>query len=71
MKKILLLNGGKQFAHSNGQYNATLHEAAAAGRVRQLTMIWANAVLSACSINKAAITSSTACCWAMARLNFI
>jgi modulator of drug activity B len=30
MKKVLLLNGGKQFAHSNGQYNATLHEAAAA-----------------------------------------
>ncbi|CDF83084.1 Modulator of drug activity B [Pseudomonas knackmussii B13] len=30
MKKILLLNGGKQFAHSNGQYNATLHEAAIA-----------------------------------------
>jgi len=23
MKKILLLNGGKQFAHSDGQYNAT------------------------------------------------
>lgn len=30
MKKILLINGGKQFAHSNGQYNATLHEAAIA-----------------------------------------
>lgn len=30
MKNILLLNGGKRFAHSNGQYNATLHEAAAA-----------------------------------------
>ena len=30
MKNILLLDGGKQFAHSNGQYNATLHEAAAA-----------------------------------------
>lgn len=30
MKKILLLNGGKQFAHSNGQYNATLHDAAVA-----------------------------------------
>lgn len=30
MKHILLLNGGKQFAHSNGQYNATLHETAAA-----------------------------------------
>ena len=28
MKKILLLNGGKQFAHSQGQYNATLHDAA-------------------------------------------
>jgi len=28
MKKILLLNGGKQFAHSDGRYNATLHEAA-------------------------------------------
>ena len=30
MKKILLLNGGKQFAHSDGQYNATLHDAAVA-----------------------------------------
>ncbi|MBA4243906.1 MAG: NADPH quinone reductase MdaB [Pseudomonas sp.] len=30
MKKILLLNGGKQFAHSNGQYNTTLHDAAVA-----------------------------------------
>ncbi|WP_028237993.1 NAD(P)H-dependent oxidoreductase [Stutzerimonas azotifigens] len=30
MKKILLLNGGKQFAHSNGRYNATLHETAVA-----------------------------------------
>ncbi|BAU73517.1 NAD(P)H-dependent oxidoreductase [Metapseudomonas furukawaii] len=30
MKKILLLNGGKQFAHSNGQYNDTLHDAALA-----------------------------------------
>ena len=30
MKKILLLNGGKQFAHSQGQYNATLHDAAVA-----------------------------------------
>ena len=30
MKKILLLNGGKAFAHSNGQYNATLHDAAVA-----------------------------------------
>jgi len=30
MKKILLLNGGKQFAHSEGRYNATLHEAAVA-----------------------------------------
>jgi modulator of drug activity B len=29
MKKILLINGGKRFAHSNGQYNATLHAAAA------------------------------------------
>ena len=28
MKKILLLNGGKAFAHSAGQYNATLHQAA-------------------------------------------
>ena len=28
MKKILLLNGGKAFAHSAGQYNATLHRAA-------------------------------------------
>lgn len=30
MKKILLLNGGKQFAHSDGHYNATLHDAAVA-----------------------------------------
>lgn len=30
MKKILLLNGGKQFAHSEGRLNATLHEAAIA-----------------------------------------
>jgi modulator of drug activity B len=30
MKKILLLNGGKQFAHSEGRYNATLHDAALA-----------------------------------------
>lgn len=30
MKKILLLNGGKQFAHSNGRLNRTLHEAALA-----------------------------------------
>lgn len=30
MKKILLLNGGKQFAHSDGRYNRTLHEAALA-----------------------------------------
>ncbi|MGG2396748.1 NAD(P)H-dependent oxidoreductase [Pseudomonas sp. SH1-B] len=30
MKKILLLNGGKAFAHSHGQYNATLHDAALA-----------------------------------------
>jgi len=30
MKKILLLNGGKQFAHSGGRLNATLHEAAIA-----------------------------------------
>ncbi|MGE8463763.1 MAG: NAD(P)H-dependent oxidoreductase [Pseudomonas capeferrum] len=30
MKKILLLNGGKQFAHSDGRLNATLHEAALA-----------------------------------------
>ena len=28
MKKVLLLNGGKQFAHSDGRYNTTLHEAA-------------------------------------------
>jgi len=27
MKKVLFLNGGKQFAHSEGRYNATLHEA--------------------------------------------
>lgn len=30
MKKILLLNGGKQFAHSDGRLNTTLHEAAIA-----------------------------------------
>ena len=30
MKKILLLNGGKQFAHSDGRYNQTLHDAAVA-----------------------------------------
>ena len=30
MKKILLLNGGKQFAHSDGRLNRTLHETAAA-----------------------------------------
>ncbi|WP_296247808.1 NAD(P)H-dependent oxidoreductase [Pseudomonas sp. UBA4194] len=30
MKKILLLNGGKQFAHSAGRYNQTLHDAAVA-----------------------------------------
>jgi modulator of drug activity B len=30
MKKILLLNGGKKFAHSDGLYNATLHNAALA-----------------------------------------
>ena len=28
MKKVLLLNGRKAFAHSAGQYNATLHQAA-------------------------------------------
>lgn len=30
MKNVLLLNGGKPFAHSKGQYNSTLHETAAA-----------------------------------------
>lgn len=30
MKNILLLHGGKQFAHSAGQLNSTLHEAALA-----------------------------------------
>ncbi|MGN8260940.1 NAD(P)H-dependent oxidoreductase [Pseudomonas sp. SMSB3] len=30
MKKILLLNGGKQFAHSDGRLNQTLHDAALA-----------------------------------------
>lgn len=30
MKKILLLNGGKQFAHSDGRYNTTLHDTARA-----------------------------------------
>lgn len=30
MKKILLLNGGKQFAHSDGRLNRTLHDTAAA-----------------------------------------
>src|SRR4051794_13641903 len=28
MKKVLLLNGGKKFAHSAGHYNTTLHNAA-------------------------------------------
>jgi modulator of drug activity B len=28
MKKVLLLNGAKQFAHSDGRYNATLHQTA-------------------------------------------
>ncbi|MDD1016356.1 NAD(P)H-dependent oxidoreductase [Pseudomonas rubra] len=30
MKKVLLLNGGKKFAHSDGRLNETLHEAALA-----------------------------------------
>ena len=30
MKKVLLLNGGKKFAHSDGRYNNTLHDAALA-----------------------------------------
>lgn len=30
MKKVLLLNGGKNFAHSEGRYNATLHQTALA-----------------------------------------
>lgn len=30
MKKILLLNGGKRFAHSEGRLNQTLHDAALA-----------------------------------------
>ncbi|PBP98701.1 NAD(P)H-dependent oxidoreductase [Pseudomonas congelans] len=30
MKKVVFLNGGKQFAHSEGRYNATLHEAGVA-----------------------------------------
>ncbi|WNW13264.1 NAD(P)H-dependent oxidoreductase [Pseudomonas sp. DTU_2021_1001937_2_SI_NGA_ILE_001] len=30
MQKILFINGGKAFAHSNGRYNATLHETAVA-----------------------------------------
>lgn len=30
MKNVLLLNGAKQFAHSQGRYNTTLHDAAAA-----------------------------------------
>ncbi|MFJ3484751.1 NAD(P)H-dependent oxidoreductase [Pseudomonas sp. NPDC090202] len=30
MKKILFINGGKQFAHSDGRYNLTLHDAALA-----------------------------------------
>lgn len=29
-KNILFINGGKQYAHSEGRYNATLHEAAVA-----------------------------------------
>jgi modulator of drug activity B len=30
MTKVLLLDGGKEFAHSKGQYNTTLHNTAAA-----------------------------------------
>ncbi len=30
MKKVLLLNGGKQFAHSDGRLNETLHDTAVA-----------------------------------------
>ena len=30
MKNILLLNGGKRFAHSDGRLNQTLHETALA-----------------------------------------
>lgn len=30
MKNILLLNGGKRFAHSDGRLNQTLHEVALA-----------------------------------------
>ena len=30
MKKVLLLNGATPFAHSQGRYNTTLHEAAIA-----------------------------------------
>ncbi|MFJ5294921.1 NAD(P)H-dependent oxidoreductase [Pseudomonas sp. NPDC088368] len=30
MKKVLFINGGKQFAHSDGRYNATLHDVALA-----------------------------------------
>lgn len=29
-EKVLLLNGGKQFAHSDGRYNTTLHDTALA-----------------------------------------
>ncbi|MBO6279043.1 NAD(P)H-dependent oxidoreductase [Pseudomonas taetrolens] len=35
MKKILLLNGAKKFAHSDGRYNLTLHETALAFFDRQ------------------------------------
>ena len=30
MKKILLLNGAKKFAHSDGRYNLTMHDTALA-----------------------------------------
>lgn len=35
MKKILLLNGAKKFAHSDGRYNLTLHDTALAFFDRQ------------------------------------
>lgn len=28
MKKILFINGGKAYGHSNGRYNETLHNSA-------------------------------------------
>jgi modulator of drug activity B len=40
MKKVLLLNGGKKFAHSDGRYNATLHDAAVARYEQHLAQVF-------------------------------